>query len=168
MKTTLPDNEAERLAAIRHYQIIDTDPESAFDDLARLAAHICGTPIALINLIDGNRQWFKSKLGLDVTEMPRDFGLCPQCIEQGDILVIPDTLADDRFAKNPVVTAAPHIRFYAGVPLIAPGGQIIGTLCVADIVPHQPSLAQVEALQALSRQIISQLELRRHIADMAR
>ncbi len=168
MKATLPDHEAERLAAIHQYQIIDTEPESAFDDLARLAADICGTTIALINLIDGNRQWFKSKLGLDVTEMPRDFGLCPQCIQQGDVLVIPDTLADDRFAKNPVVTAYPHIRFYAGVPLIAPKGQIIGTLCVADTVPHQLSLAQVEALQALSRQIISQLELRRHIADMAR
>ncbi|GET37080.1 hybrid sensor histidine kinase/response regulator [Microseira wollei] len=168
MKATLPDNEAERRAAIRQYQIIDTDPEPAFDDLASLAAHICGTPIALINLIDGNRQWFKSKLGLDVTEMPRDFGLCPQCIQQRDILVIPDTLADDRFATNPVVTTPPHIRFYAGVPLITPAGQIIGTLCVADTVPHQLSLAQVEALQALSRQIISQLELRRHIADMAR
>lgn len=168
MKATLPDNEAERLAAIRQYQIIDTQPEQAFDDLARLAAHICATPIALINLIDGNRQWFKSKLGLDVKEVPRDFGLCPQCIQKGDVLVIPDTLADDRFATNPVVTTYPHIRFYAGVPLITPTGQVIGTLCVADTVPQQLSLAQVEALQALSRQIISQLELRRHAADMAR
>jgi two-component system, cell cycle sensor histidine kinase and response regulator CckA len=168
MKATLPDNEAERLAAIREYEIIDTEPEPAFDDLARLAAHICGVAIALINLIDGNRQWFKSKLGLDVTEMPRDLGLCPQCIQQRDVLVIPDTLADSRFATNPVVTTYPHIRFYAGVPLITPSGLVIGTLCVADTVPHQLSLAQVEALQALSRQIISQLELRRHVADMAR
>lgn len=168
MKTSIPNHDAERLAAIREYEIIGTEPEPAFDDLARLAAHICGTPIALINLIDTNRQWFKSKLGLDVTELPRDFGLCPQCIQQQDVLVIPDTLADDRFATNPVVTNAPHIRFYAGVPLITPTGLVIGTLCVADTVPHQLSLAQVEALQALSRQIISQLELRRHVADMAR
>ena len=163
MKAHIP-SEAESKAAIRTNDILDTPEESAFDDLVHLAAHICQTPIASINLIDTNRQWSKSKLGLDLSQMP----LSQLCIQQRDVLVIPDTLADERFATNPAVIAYPYVRFYAGVPLITPTEQVIGTLCVADSVPHQFSLEQVEALRVLSRQIINLLELRRRITDMVR
>ncbi|MEW5858233.1 MAG: PAS domain S-box protein [Cyanobacteriota bacterium] len=167
MKTLVSNKEAARPEALRQYQILDTDPEEAFDDLAHLAAHICGTPIALINLFDENRQWFKSKVGLEVSELPLDIGFCP-LIEQHDILIIPDTLADKKFATNPVVIACPSVRFYAGAPLITPDGQRIGAICVVDYVPRNLSLEQVEALKALSRQVISQLELRRNLAEQER
>jgi PAS domain S-box-containing protein len=164
MKTLVSNKKAARLEALRRYRILDTDPEEAFDDLAHLAAHVCGTPIALINLLDENRQWFKSKVGLEVSELPLDVGWYP-LIEQHDILIIPDTLADKKFATNPVVIACPSARFYAGAPLITPEGQIIGTICVVDYVPRNLSPEQVEALKALSRQVISQLELRRNLAE---
>ncbi len=129
MKSFVCNNESARLEALRQYQILDTPPEEAFDDLAFLAAQICNTPIALINLIDANRQWFKAKVGLDLKEMPRNKGFDSICMESGEVLIIPDTLADERFATNPVVTSAEFsVRFYAGVPLLAPGGEAIGTL----------------------------------------
>ncbi|MEP0849011.1 MULTISPECIES: PAS domain S-box protein [Cyanophyceae] len=168
MNNILPKNEAARLEAIHQYQILDTDPEAAFDDLTQITAQICGTPIALINLFDENRQWFKSKVGLDISQVPRDIGLSPACINRGDVLIIPDTLADEQFATNPVVNSSPHIRFYAGAPLITPEGQTIGVLCVVDTVPRQLSSQQVEALKALSRQVVSQLELRRNLAEEKR
>lgn len=167
MKTLLPNNKAARLEALRQYQILDTEPEEAFDDLARLAAHICGTPIALISLVDENRQWFKSKIGMEVTEAPLDVGLCPLFIDQQDVVVVSDALADERTRANPVVTSYPYIRFYAGVPLITPEKHVIGTLCVIDYVPREISSQQVEALRALSRQVVSQLELRRNLVGMA-
>jgi PAS domain S-box-containing protein len=168
MNTLLCDDEAARLESLRQYQILDTEPEQAFDDLAKLAALLCGTPIALINLIDAKRQWFKAKVGLDITEVPRDMGLCPACLEQGDVLIVPDTWIDQRFAKNPVVTGYPHVRFYAGVPLIISGGHAIGTLCVVDNVPRQLSAEQVEGLRALSRQIVRQLDIRLGLQELAR
>jgi PAS domain S-box-containing protein len=162
------NNEASRLEALRQYQILDTPPEEAFDDLAFLAAQICNTPIALINLIDANRQWFKAKVGLDVQEMPRDTGFGSICIENGEVLIIPDTLADERFATNPIVTyGGLCVRFYAGVPLLAPGGEAIGTLCIGDRVPRQISPKQVEALQAFSRLVVRQLEIRQTLAELA-
>ncbi|MBD1899490.1 PAS domain S-box protein [Trichocoleus sp. DQ-A3] len=167
MKILESSKEAARLEALRRYRILDTEPEEAFDDLAHLAAHVCGTPIALINFLDKNRQWFKSKVGLEVSEFPRDSGFCP-LLEQHEILMIPDTLADKKFATNPVVIACPSVRFYAGAPLITPEGQIIGTICVVDYVPRNLSPEQVEALKALSRQVISQLELRRNLAEKER
>lgn len=121
MKSSL-QNEQARLAALRQYQILDTEPEEVYDNLAQLAAFICGTPIALVNFIDENRQWFKAKLGIDVPEMPRNVGLSYLCQEKQDVVVIPDTLADDRFIDNPVVKSYPHVRFYAGVPLLTQEG----------------------------------------------
>ncbi|AFZ23188.1 PAS domain S-box [Cylindrospermum stagnale PCC 7417] len=167
MKSFVCENEAARLEVLHQYQILDSAPEQAFDDLVFLAAQICNTPIALINLIDSNRQWFKAKLGLDAQEMPIDIGFCPICIRLGDTLIIPDTLADEQFATSAVVTAEPYVRFYAGVPLIVPGGQAIGTVCVIDRIPRQISSQQLSALQAISRLIVRQLEIRRNLTELA-
>ncbi|WP_315791524.1 PAS domain S-box protein [Fischerella sp. JS2] len=166
MKTLVPNNEVKRLEALHEYQILDTLPEQVFDDLAFLAAQICQTPIALINFIDAKRQWFKAKVGLSVGEMPRELGFCPVCIEMKDILIVPDTLADERFANLPVVTSEPHVRFYAGVPLLASEGEAIGTVCVADNISRKITSEQIEALQAISRLVIRQLELRRNLSEL--
>ncbi|WP_242042791.1 MULTISPECIES: GAF domain-containing protein [Anabaena] len=166
MKSSL-QNEQARLAALRQYQILDTEPEEVYDNLAQLAAFICGTPIALVNFIDENRQWFKAKLGIDVPEMPRNVGLSYLCQEKQDVVVIPDTLADDRFIDNPVVKSYPHVRFYAGVPLLTQEGHFLGTLCVIDRIPKQLNQPQIDALVALSRLVISQLELRRNVAHVS-
>lgn len=160
MRAAIPENEVARLNALYQYQILDTGCEGAFDDLAHLAAQICGTPMALISLIDSQRQWFKSRVGLDVSETHRDLAFCAHAILQPELLIVEDALADERFADNALVTGSPYIRFYAGAPLITPEGLQIGTLCVLDRVPRQLDSAQTEALQALSRQVISQLELR--------
>ncbi|MEH2023614.1 GAF domain-containing protein [Nostoc sp.] len=167
MKAGNIDTEAGRLEALRQYQILDTEPEEAYDNLAQLAAFICGTPISLVNFIDENRQWFKAKVGLDISEMPRCVGLSYLCQEQRSVVVVPDTLADEKLANNPVVTGYPYIRFYAGVPLITPKGDMLGTLCVIDQVPRELSQKQVEALVGLSRLVIDQLELRRYVAEVS-
>jgi PAS domain S-box-containing protein len=162
------EHEAARLAALRQYQILDTEPEAAYDNLANLAAFICGTSIALVNFIDEYRQWFKAKVGLTMQEMPRNAGLSYLCYERRELVVISDTLADEKLANNPVVTDYPYIRFYAGVPLITPQGEILGTLCVIDQVPKELSQQQIKALISLSRLVIDQLELRRTVADVSR
>ncbi|ODH01171.1 ATPase [Nostoc sp. KVJ20] len=167
MKAGHIDTEAARLEALRQYQILDTEPEAAYDNLAQLAAFICGTPISLVNFIDENRQWFKAKVGLNVSEMPRSVGLSYLCQEQRNLVVVPDTLADEKLANNPVVTGYPYIRFYAGVPLITPKGDMLGTVCVIDQVPRQLSQKQVEAFVGLSRLVIDQLELRRHVTEVS-
>ncbi|WP_375503998.1 GAF domain-containing protein [uncultured Nostoc sp.] len=166
MKAGQIDTEMARLEALRQYQILDTEPEEAYDNLAQLAAFICGTSISLVNFIDENRQWFKAKVGLDVSEMPRCVGLSYLCQERRNVVVIPDTLADETLANNAVVTGYPYIRFYAGVPLITPKGDMLGTLCVIDQAPKELSQKQVEALVALSRLVIDQLELRRHVSEV--
>ncbi|MBD2560229.1 MULTISPECIES: GAF domain-containing protein [Nostoc] len=168
MKAGQIDTEVSRLEALRQYQILDTEPEEAYDNLAQLAAFICGTSISLVNFIDENRQWFKAKVGLDVSEMPRCVGLSYLCQERRDVVVVPDTLADEKLANNAVVTGYPYIRFYAGVPLITPQGDMLGTLCVIDQVPKELSQKQVEALVALSRLVIDQLELRRHVTEVSK
>ncbi|MBW4487248.1 MAG: response regulator [Trichocoleus desertorum ATA4-8-CV12] len=167
MKAPLPSNESARLEALSQYKILDTAPEQAFDDLTRLAAQICETPIALVSLVDARRQWFKSKVGLDVQETPRDVAFCAHALHKPKVFIVPDTLADERFATNPLVTSAPNIRFYAGVPLITPEGYPLGTLCVIDYSPRQLSDWQIESLYALARQVVTQLELRRNLASLA-
>lgn len=165
----LTEKETLRLQALHQYHILDTICEAAFDDLTRLGAQICGTPIALISLIDESRQWFKSKVGLDSESTSRDLAFCAHAILQPhETLIISDTLLDQRFATNPLVTSDPYIRFYAGAPLITPEGYALGTLCVIDHVPRQLNSEQVKALQALSRQVMAQLELKRNLYKLER
>jgi two-component system, cell cycle sensor histidine kinase and response regulator CckA len=166
MKAFIGEKEAARLKAIRQYQILDTPPEEAFDDLVFLAAQACNTPIAIINLIDFNRQWFKAKVGLEVNEMPLSIGFCPTCLELSDELVIEDASIDKRFANSPLVMDKPHARFYAGVPLITPTGEVIGTVCVVDKVAKKINQEQLESLRRIARLVIRQLELRRNLSEV--
>ena len=158
--------EAERLEALRKYDILDTEPEMAYDDLVLLASHICETPMAAITLVDENRQWFKARVGFAVAETARSISFCTHAIQQRGIFVVPDASLDALLRDNPQVTGDPHIRFYAGAPLIAREGHALGTLCVVDRKPRQLTEAQTEALSALRRQVEAQLELRRRLIDL--
>jgi diguanylate cyclase (GGDEF)-like protein/PAS domain S-box-containing protein len=165
MKAPLPPNEAQRLEALQGYNVLDTLPEQDFDDLTLLAQQVCQVPIALISLVDENRQWFKSKVGVSHTETSLDFAFCPYAILNPDeILIVQDAQKDPRFAESPRVTGGPKIRFYAGAPLVTPDGLALGTLCVIDRVPRDLNAEQKTALRALSRIVITQLELRRTLA----
>jgi GAF domain-containing protein len=168
MKLKVPKNEAQRIKVLWQYEILDTVPEEVFDDLTELAARICEAPIALITLVDENRQWFKSKVGVTINETSRDISFCSHAIEQSDLFIVPDATLDKRFAKNPLVTSDPKIRFYAGAPLITPDGHALGTLCVIDKVPRQLRPDQKQALLVLARHVMTQLELRRHSRELAR
>jgi GAF domain-containing protein len=159
-KPEIPINESDRLVALDRYKILDTLPEQVYDDLTQLAADICGTPIALISLIDKDRQWFKSRVGIDATETPRDISFCGHAVAANAILNVPDASLDPRFADNPLVAKEPNIRLYVGVPLITDDNFALGTLCVIDRQPHDLTEQQIRQLEALSRLVISQFELR--------
>jgi anti-sigma regulatory factor (Ser/Thr protein kinase) len=159
--------EAARLAALRRYRILDTDPEPAFDDLTLLASHICGTPIALITLVDENRQWFKSRIGISLSETARDISFCNHAIQRPhELMIVPNALEDERFVENPLVTGDEHVRFYAGAPLVTTDGYALGALCVVDRVPRELTAEQISALDALRHQAEAQLELRRILREL--
>lgn len=163
----IPSNEAARQVALERYQVLDSPPERFYDDAATLAAAICGTPIAMVSLIDNERQWYKAKVGVDTTETHRRDAFCAHAIMTPDVpLVVNDALVDERFKDSALVTANPHIRFYAGAPLVTPEGQALGTLCVIDTIPRDITVAQLTALEALSRTVASHLEQRRHISEL--
>lgn len=161
-------HEQRRLSALRDYAILDTPREGLFDDFTRIAAAVCKTPIAVVNLIDAERQWFKSEIGLGVRETPLDTSICAHAILQHDLFVVPDTQNDHRFVNNPLVTGDPGLRFYAGALLKTTDGLAIGTMCVLDTQPRELDEEQLGVLQALSRQVMVQLELRKTLRDAER
>ena len=163
MVMTKPANEDGRIVALDKYAILDTEPEQSFDDLTLLASYICKTPIALISLVDEDRQWFKSRVGIAASETSRDIAFCATAIMQSDVFVVPDALADERFRENPLVVSDPYIRFYAGAPLINEDGYALGTICVVDRTPRDLAPDQKEALKALSRLVLAHLEFRRNL-----
>jgi hypothetical protein len=159
----IPDDEARRLALLQACRIIYTPAEEAFDEIARLAADLCGTEIALITLVDSDYQWFKARVGVEQVGTSRDLSFCAHCINHHHPLVVPDTHDDPRFADNPLVVGDPNIRFYAGVPLLVEAGSAIGALSVADRSPRTLTDRQLESLQRLARQVSRELRLRRDI-----
>ncbi|MGD0404970.1 MAG: PAS domain S-box protein, partial [Candidatus Acidiferrales bacterium] len=154
-------DEVRRMKYLRQYGVLNTPPEQDLDELTALAAQICETPIALISLIDENRQWFKATFGLEMVESPRNTSFCSYALDQRELFIVPDTAQDERFAQNPLVVGEPHIRFYAGAPLVGPEDTALGTLCVIDRVPRTLTKLQKQALQVLARQVMAHLELRR-------
>ncbi len=169
MDAPLPPNEPERLAALRAYGVMDTPRERAFDDITKLAAYICDVPVALITFLDEDRQWFKSKVGLEFTQTERRTSFCTHAIlTPGDLMVVPDASLDPRFVDNPTVIGEPYVRFYAGAPLVTLGGEALGTLCVLDKVPRVLDDAMLDGLRTLGRQVVAQLELRRALDRLAR
>ncbi len=168
LEIPLPRDEKQRLAALDRYDILDTPPEKSFDSIVLLASHVCQTPIALLVLIDQGRQWFKAKVGVRLRQTPRQFSFCAHTIMQRALFIIPDTRRDKRFAKNPLVASGPEYRFYAGAPLVTPDNRALGTLCVIDRVRRTLTSRQKSDLIALSRVVMTELELRRLLREERR
>lgn len=167
MQADLPVNEGKRLQTLHAYQILDSIPDAQYQDIVELAAAICGTPIALISLVDEHRQWFKAKVGIDAQETSRDVAFCAHALlNPHELMLVPDATVDPRFANNPLVTGPMQVRFYAGVPLCTEQGLPLGTLCVIDHIPRELTPAQTTALSSLSRQVMSLLELRHKVAQL--
>lgn len=164
----IPVDEDARLEALERYCILDTPFEQNYDDITRLAMEICDTPAAMITLVDRERQWFKSAIGVGARVTPRPGGFCAHALIEPGTLIIEDTLTDPRFQQHAMVVGEPHIRFYAGAPLVAPSGHVLGTVCVFDTKPRGLSSRQVAALKALARQVMTQLELRLQLRENAR
>ena len=163
IKPEMHPREAERIKELEEFSILDTMPEVEYDDITELASFICGTPISLVNLIDSNRQWFKSHFGIPFTEAPRELGMCSHAINHpGSIFIVPDARLDERFHDNPNVLANPPILFYAGVPLVTASGLPMGTLCVIDHEPREISEHNVRALKILANQVVKLFELRKN------
>ncbi|MEN3939730.1 PAS domain S-box protein [Prosthecobacter sp. SYSU 5D2] len=162
----VPTDEPGRLAALHEQEILDTPPEGEFDEITGLAAEICGTPIALITLVDERRQWFKSRVGLEVTETPREVAFCAHTICGKEIFLVPDAMQDLRFVQNALVVQEPNIRFYAGAPLLTPTGEALGTLCVIDRVPRMLTDRQKNALEVLGRQVMKQMQARQQVREL--
>lgn len=168
MNIPIPNNEAERLAALKEYRVLDTGTEQPYDDITILAAHICQVPISTISLVDEARQWFKARVGMSRRQTPREIAFCAHTILQREPLMIRDAKKDRRFANSDLVTGEPYIRFYAGFPLVNQEGLAVGTLCAMDRKPRELSAKQEKAMRALVRQVMALLEFRRvsvHLAD---
>lgn len=169
VKPPVPPDENERIDHLLAYSVLDTLPEEDYDFITRMAAQICHTPIALVTLVDSDRQWFKSNHGLDVTETPREYSFCAHAINKPDkVMVVPDTNEDERFKSNPFVTGNPHVAFYAGIPLTNEDGFVLGTLCVIDTKPRDLDDTQLDLLKSLAKQVMNLLELRKKDVDLKR
>jgi diguanylate cyclase (GGDEF)-like protein len=159
----IPDNESQRLIALESYRILDTLPEQAYDNIARLAAYICGVDKAMVAFIDKDRKWHKARFNVKSSEMPRDYVICAKTILSENPFIVSKASEDERVSNIGMVFGPPHLQFYAGVPLIAEGGLILGTVCAIDTEPHEMSQEQIELLQALGRQVMQLLKLRKNI-----
>ncbi len=159
------NGEATRLAALRQYRVLDTPPEAAFDDVAFLAAQLCDTPLAAVTFIDAERLWFKAQIGLERQALPRDGSFCSRLLELPDLFIVPDAAADARYEANPLVTGAPHVRFYAGVPLLTADRHLLGALEIMDRRPRQLQPRHIASLRALARRVIARLEEQRTLRD---
>jgi len=159
-QVALTAHESARVAALDAFDVLDSAPEETFDALTRIAAEICNTPIALVSLVDRDRQWFKARVGLEATETAREHAFCAHAIQSTSTMVVEDATLDDRFADNPLVTCDPHVRFYAGAPLITADGYAIGALCVLDTSPRGLDERQFSVLSNLASQVVALLELR--------
>lgn len=160
-------DEKARLGALNRYSILDTLPEQIYDDVTALASLICGTPISLVTLLDADRQWFKSTVGVEIRETPRSVSFCAHTIGTGRTLIVADAQRDPRFMDNPAVVGDPKVRFYAGAPIVEPGGHVLGTVCVIDTTPRSISPIQVAALEALARHTMALMEMRRTIRELS-
>lgn len=164
----VPANEEQRLRELLSYDVLDTDAEQLFDDLTQLASQICDAPIALISLVDPDRQWFKSRVGIEATETSRNIAFCSHAILQREVFEVSNAKEDPRFHDNPLVTGEPNIRFYAGAPLLTPSGHAIGTLCAIDDKPKTLTSLQRNALKTLSESVVAHLELKRKNRELER